>query len=208
LKGRVFLSREWLGPKLISEIIGRAEFVFASSLHACITALSYGVPGARVPISGVRKYELLDEFEGIVHIDKKEALSSLINRPRRIEPRVIEYADRLDRYWDEVTDVALQPPIEHCNLSRTRMLCWLAKVCGDQGRLGLTRRWVVTLRESLAGYFPNRRFVLSRSLSFLKNSVVTASRWIARIKTPPIAEPKAEAEMPLIQADGIGARKP
>jgi len=207
LKGRVFLSREWLGPKLISEIIGRAEFVFASSLHACITALSYGVPAARVPISWGRKYELLDEFEGIAHIDKKEALSSLIHRRRLVEARVVEYADRLDRYWDEVTDVVLQPPMEHCNVSRTLMLCWLAKVCGDQGRLGLTRRWVETLRESLAGYFPNSRFVLSRSLSFLKNSVVTAFCWIARTKTPPIAEPRAEAEMPLIQDDGIGARK-
>src|SRR5205807_6918854 len=45
LQGPVFVSREWLAPKLMSEIIGRSEFVFASSLHACITALSYGVPG-------------------------------------------------------------------------------------------------------------------------------------------------------------------
>src|SRR5205085_5651379 len=63
LTGRVFLSREWLAPKLISEIIGRSEFVLASSLHACITALSYGVPGARAPIFSDRKHELLDEFE-------------------------------------------------------------------------------------------------------------------------------------------------
>ena len=67
LKGAI-LSREWLGPKLISEIIGRSEFVFASSLHACITALSYGVPVARTPLSSGVTFERLDEFEGLAFI--------------------------------------------------------------------------------------------------------------------------------------------
>jgi hypothetical protein len=120
---RTLLSREWLAPKLMSEIIGRSRFVFASSLYACITALSYGVPGARVPVYSDRKFELLDEFEGIVHIDEqKEALARLINRGRRIEPRVFEYADCLERHWDHVRDVVVQPPLEPCNPSRKLML--------------------------------------------------------------------------------------
>ena len=150
--GRVLLSHEWLAPRLLSEIIGRAEFVFASSLHACITALSYGVPGARVPISAGRsKYELLDEFAGIVRIDQREALFRLMNRGRQIEPRALECADRLDRYWDEVRDVALQPPLAHCDLSRSSLLGWFAQTCAERSRSGRARRLATRLRNSLAG---------------------------------------------------------
>jgi polysaccharide pyruvyl transferase WcaK-like protein len=204
LKGHVFLSREWLAPKLISEIIGRSEFVFASSLHACITALSYGVPGVRMPMPSDRKYELLNEFEGIVRIDKKEAVFRLINRGRRIEPRAIEHADRLDRYWDKVADVVIQPPIERCRISRTLMSNWVARVCADRGRFGFTRRLVITMQESLARYFPNKRVALRRALSFLENPVVTPFQRTAGNGTPPI-ELQSDSEMPPVEADGIGA---
>jgi len=84
-------------PQTDREIIARSELTVASSLHACITALSYGVPVARVPIAwGRNKFELLNEFEGIVPIDKREALSCLIQRGRQVEPQVRECADRLD----------------------------------------------------------------------------------------------------------------
>jgi lipopolysaccharide transport system ATP-binding protein len=203
LKGKVFLSHEWPGPRLISEIIGRSELIVASSLHACITALSYGVPVAQVPIAwGRTKFALLDEFEGIASIDKKEALLQLIQRGRRIEPRVVECADRLDRYWDEVKNVVLQPPVEHGNLSRTLMLSWAAKVCGDKKHSGFTHRLVVSLRESLAGRFPRQRAALRRGVWHLKSSVGNAFRRITRILAPPIAEPqaakpKSEKELPL-----------
>jgi Polysaccharide pyruvyl transferase len=131
------LIRDWPAPGLIREIIARSEFVFASSLHACITAISYGVPGARVPISSDRKYELLDEFDGMAHIDDHDALSGLINRGRGIERRASECADRLDRYWDELVDVALRPPAEHRDFSMAVMLRWVAKACGDRGRFAL-----------------------------------------------------------------------
>ena len=203
LRGAASLCCEWLGPKLISEIIGRSQFVVASSLHACITALSYGVPVARAPAWG-RKFELLDEFEGIVQIDRKEALSRLIHRGRRIEPRVIQYADRLDRYWDEVMDVVLQPSIEHCSLSTTLMLSWIARECGDRGRSGLTRRSVEALRESLAGYFPYQRAALRHHLSHLKISAISALRWTSHIRRRHIAGPKG-VEMPPVQACGIGS---
>ncbi len=197
LKGRVFLSRAWLGPKLISEIIGRAEFVVVSSLHACITGLSYGVPVARVPIAwGRNKFELLNEFEGIVPIDKKGALSRLIQRGRLIEPRVMESADRLDRHWDEVADVVLHPPIEHANLSRTLMLTWAAKTCGDHKRLGLVRRFIVSLRKLLAAYFPNQRAALRHGLWSVKSAVIVAFRCTVRMIAPTMANPKL-AEQPI-----------
>jgi hypothetical protein len=203
LKVRAFLSREWLGPRLISEIIGRSEFVFASSLHACITALSYGVPGARVPIYSDRKFELLSEFEGIVPIDNKEALSRLIHRGRRTEPRAVEYADRLDHYWDTVRDVVLDPPNEHCDRSKTLMLGWVATACGDRGRFGLTRRLAGTLRKSLARYFPAKwRVAIRHPLTFLENRAVTALLWDARA---PIAQPKGDAELPPVSPERIPA---
>jgi lipopolysaccharide transport system ATP-binding protein len=212
LKGKVFFSREWPGPRLISEIIGRSELIVASSLHACITALSYGVPVAQVPIAwGRTKFALLDEFEGIAPIDRKEALSQLIHRGRRIEPRVVECADRLDRYWDEVKNVVLQPPVEHGNLSRTLMLSWAAKVCGDQKRSGFMRRFIASLRESLAGLFPRQRAALRRGRWYLKTSVGTAFRWITHLVAPPIAEPTAKpksgAELPPVPVEGIATAK-
>jgi hypothetical protein len=177
----VFSSREWLAPTLISEIIGRAEFIVASSLHACITALSYGVPGARVPIVwGPSKFDLLDEFAGIASIDDKDALSSLIRRGRQIEPRVIECADRLDRYWDMVRDVALHPPVDHCNRSRTVLLCWVTKVCGDRRHLGFARRFIVPLRRALAGYVPHQRAGLRRWLCLLKDLAAAAFQKMAQ----------------------------
>jgi hypothetical protein len=194
LKGNVFLSREWLGPKLIGEIIGRSEFIFASSLHACITALSYGVPGARAPIYPDRKYELLDGFEGIVHIGKKEALSNLIHRGRHTEPRITKYADRLDRHWDKIRDVVLEPPIEHCDLSRKLMLGWVAKACTDRKRSSLTRSMTVALRESLAGCFSlPQRVAIRHHLSASRSLAVKAFRRTARIATASIPEPKTEA---------------
>jgi len=108
---------------------------------------------------------------------------------RRIEPRVSECADRLDRYWDEVKDVVLQPPVEQGNLSRTLMLNWIAKECGDRRQLGPARRLVAFLRESLAGCFPHQRVALRRGLSFLKSSTVTAFQQIARRMAPRVSEP-------------------
>ena len=64
--GRTVRS-EWPAPRLLAEIIGRSAAVVASSLHACITAISYGVPVVRVPSFNAadRKFEILDGFEGV-----------------------------------------------------------------------------------------------------------------------------------------------
>jgi lipopolysaccharide transport system ATP-binding protein len=126
-------SPAWLSPRLISEIIGRSEIVIASSLHACISALSYGVPAARVPSfnSADRKFELLNEFEGVASIDNREALTALVHRGRKIEPRVLECIDRLDCYWDKVQDVVLNPHTHDQGRSMALMLGWVSKALGD-----------------------------------------------------------------------------
>ena len=109
LDGQRVANADWLPPRLIAEIIARSEFLFASSLHACITALSYGVPAAR-PVSRLdRKMELLDGFEGIAPIEDEEAIARLIRAGRRLEPRVLDFCDRLDDHWDRVADAVLRP---------------------------------------------------------------------------------------------------
>ena len=142
LSGKVIESPGWLSPKLISEIIGRSEFVLASSLHACIAALSYGVPAARAP--GVnasdRKFELLDEFEGVELISNSEGLAALIRRGRKIEPRVLGYADRLDQYWDRITELVLRPQRHDANRSMALMLGWASRVFAELEMSALTRR--------------------------------------------------------------------
>jgi hypothetical protein len=93
--------------------------------------LTYGVPAARVSISSDRKYEQLARFEGITHIENRDRVSALIRGipdcNRRIEPRVIEFAERLDRYWDHVAEAVLNPPVEHCARSRGFIEEWLKR---------------------------------------------------------------------------------
>jgi lipopolysaccharide transport system ATP-binding protein len=165
LKGRILPSREWLHPALISEIIARSAFVLASSLHASITALSYGVPAALAPRSADRKYGMLDAFDGIAAIDKRPDLSGLVRRGRQVEQQVVDCADRLDCYWDAVMNVVLHPPLRQRDVSRNLMLSWIARECGDQRHLGALRTWGIALRESLAGYFPDQRAAVRRRLS-------------------------------------------
>ncbi len=114
--GSIVPCDAWLPPRLLAEIIGRAELVIASSLHACITGLCYGVPIVRArvgPIAGDRKYEILDGFASLSFIDDAAAVARGVRRERRIEPRVADYADRLDAYWDQVADIALNPQPLH-----------------------------------------------------------------------------------------------
>ena len=180
LKGRVFSSRKWLTPRLISEIIGRSEFVFASSLHACVTAVSYGVPVARTQLYSERKYELLDGFEGIVDIHERDAVSGLLRRGRRTERRLMDYADHLDRYWDKVGDIALQPPVEHCDRSRSLMLCWVAKACKRPRRLEMAHRLATVLRKLLVRHCSlKRRVAIRHRLLLFSNWLTLAFQYTA-----------------------------
>jgi len=124
-----------------------------------------------------RKHELLDEFQSIVHIDNREALWRLVNRGRWVEPRASDYADRLDRHWDNVANVVLQPPIEQCDSARSLMLAWVAKQCGKQRAFESTGRLIMSTRESLTRYLPNKRIALRRRLYFLRNLVVEPAWW-------------------------------
>lgn len=118
----------WPAPRLLSEIIGRSTAVVASSLHACITAIGYGVPVVRVPSFNVadRKFEMLDGFDGVAHIDSPDAVAAVLGRVRGPEPRAIAYADRLEAYWDRVADVVRHPQRHEASCSRSRLLRWAA----------------------------------------------------------------------------------
>ena len=195
LNGKVHLQREWLAPRLTSEIIGRAEFVFASSLHACITALSYGVPGARIPICpGRSKFDLLNAFDGIVDIGQQSAVYDLMCRGRRLEPRVIAYADRLESYWNDVADVVLHPPEAQCDLARVAMLRWLARECGAPHSLGLAQSCMVKLRAALAAMLPGKQILLGRGVSLAKR----LGRYCLPARrlpvSAPLADPKPKAQ--------------
>ena len=121
---------EWPPPRLLSEIIGRSAAVVASSLHACITAIAYGVPVVRVPSFNVsdRKFEMLDGFEGVAGIDRPDASAAVLRRGRGPERRAIEYADLLDAYWDRVAEVVRYPQTHDANRSLSTMLRWTAGV--------------------------------------------------------------------------------
>jgi hypothetical protein len=120
----------WPAPKILSEIIGRSTAVVASSLHACITAISYGVPVVRAPSFNVadRKFEMLDGFDGVAHIDHPAAAATVLGRGRGVEARARAYADRLDAYWERVVDVVLHPHRDDAGRSMSRLLRWVGGV--------------------------------------------------------------------------------
>jgi lipopolysaccharide transport system ATP-binding protein len=138
--GRRFRG-EWLDPLLIREIIARADLLFASSLHACITALSYGVPVVRAVGSADPKFAILDGFDGVARIGDAAALARIAGRGRQIEPRVAAHGDRLDLYWDEVADAARDPSPGAARAARRQLSDMVVKLSTDPGRLGAMTRW-------------------------------------------------------------------
>lgn len=120
----------WPAPKLLSEIIGRSTAVVASSLHACITAISYGVPIVRVPSFNAadRKFEMLDGFDGVAQIDRPDAVAAVLGRGRGVEARARACADRLEAYWDRVVDVVLHPQRPDAARSTSLLLRWVTDV--------------------------------------------------------------------------------
>lgn len=132
----------WPSPRLLSEIIGRSAAVVASSLHACITAISYGVPVVRVPSFNAadRKFEMLEGFDGVACIERPDAVAAVLGRGVVRETRAIEYADRLDRYWDQVARALLDPQSLDSRRSISRLLRWaghaisaVETACGSDG---------------------------------------------------------------------------
>jgi lipopolysaccharide transport system ATP-binding protein len=107
----------WLSPHRIREIIAGAELVVASSLHASITALSYGVKVVRMNLHRERKFELLDGFEGICRLGDRAALTRLLARPNGIEPMVLSHQAVLDDYWNRVAELASAEPSDRAKLT-------------------------------------------------------------------------------------------
>ncbi len=121
---------EWPAPRLLAEIVGRSTAVVASSLHACITAISYGVPVVRVPSFNVedRKFEMLDGFAGVAGIDRPDAVAAVLGRRRGKEASAIAVADQLETYWDRVAEVVRHPQMHDANRSKSLLLRWTAGV--------------------------------------------------------------------------------
>ena len=78
----------WPHPLLLAEIIAHADLVIATSLHACITGLSYGVPTVRVPHSRDRKFDMLAGFEGLARIDRRRDVERVMTRGRGVDVKV------------------------------------------------------------------------------------------------------------------------
>ncbi len=156
LRGTVIRSPAWLPPRLVCEILGRAELVVASSLHACITGLSYGVPVARAMAANAsdRKFEVLSGFEGVARLEDADALARVIARGRRIGPRVLDHADRLDRYWDEVGRIAARPCPRSDESALAARLRRMMRVLAEVERLSSEPEPSV-LEEIRAGYSSN-----------------------------------------------------
>lgn len=140
----------WQSPHRIREIIAGAELVVASSLHASITALSYGIRVIRVPLHRERKFELLDGFEGICRLDDTAGIERLLARANGIEPRVREHQARLAAYWDQVAQVVQGPVRKAADLRPeggfppVRQLASLrARAVARQVRDGVRAQWPV-----------------------------------------------------------------
>lgn len=140
----------WLDPLLICEIIARSELLFASSLHAGITALSYGVPLVRVVECADPKFAILDGFEGVAGIGDDAALARIAGRGRRIEARAAAHADRLEQHWDAVAGAAREPSPEAAVQARRLMSDMVVELCTDPNRLSAMTRWTAQARNFAA----------------------------------------------------------
>lgn len=130
--GAIASSPHWLHPLLIREIIGRSQLLVASSLHACITGLCYGVPVLRAPFSPVptdRKFELLKGFDGLCTIDDDKSIERLLKRGIKTDARIAEIEERLDRYWDDVSQTAIRSSTGTYGAANSGMLEWASQIC-------------------------------------------------------------------------------
>ena len=182
MAGRLPAGPQWLPPRLTAEIIARSDFLFASSLHACITALSYGVPVARAPRCSDRKFELLGAFEGIVRIEDGRAMQRRAERGRGIEPRIVEYQDRLDQYWDQVADAVLRPSVEKGDRARRLVLDALFRQLADRTPAGLAGQGRSILRGTLL-HLRGKSLSLGSRARALREDVATAARNLVRRRT-------------------------
>jgi hypothetical protein len=141
--------RDWPHPLLIAEIIGRADFLFASSLHACITALAYGVPAARADHYADEKFGLLADFEGVVGIGDRGGLERLAARGRQVEAKARDSAQRLANYWDRVADGLYGGDEQPDDAGRVRMLDLFIDLCDQPLHASWAAKVAAKAREPL-----------------------------------------------------------
>ena len=130
---------EWLSPLLTCEVISHASFVVASSLHACITSICYGVTCIRIESfnSSDRKFEMLGNFENICRPEETDRIHNLFFRSKVIDPRAIECANLLELYWDEVAKIVTGWQTSNGTDATSIMLPWAMEVFRDIEFAGL-----------------------------------------------------------------------
>jgi hypothetical protein len=118
---------QWPPPLLLTEIIARAEMLCASSLHASIAALNYGVPALRLPSFNQtdRKFELLAGFEGVADLRQDEAVERMVRRERGVDPLAAACATRLEVYWNTVVRLTTDPHPGDRQQAVSTLLRWL-----------------------------------------------------------------------------------
>jgi lipopolysaccharide transport system ATP-binding protein len=120
----------WLNPALTCEVISHASLLIASSLHACITSICYGIPCVRIESFNAydRKFEILDGFENICRLDESHRIRSLFARGKVIDPKATEYADLLEAYWNEVARIITEWSASEAAYAMSVMLPWAMNV--------------------------------------------------------------------------------
>lgn len=120
----------WLNPALTCEVISHASLLIASSLHACITSICYGIPCVRIESFNAydRKFEILDGFENVCRLDESDRIRSLFVRGKVIDPKATEYADLLEAYWNEVARIIMEWGTPEAAYAMSVMLPWAMNV--------------------------------------------------------------------------------
>ena len=120
----------WLSPALTCEVISRASLVVASSLHACITSVCYGIPCIRIDSFNAydRKFEILDGFESVCRLDELDRIRSLFVRGKAIDQKATHYADLLETYWNKVARIITGWNTADAAHATSVMLPWVMNV--------------------------------------------------------------------------------
>jgi polysaccharide pyruvyl transferase WcaK-like protein len=137
---------EWLSPLLTCEVISHAKFVLASSLHACITSICYGVTCIRVESfnSSDQKFEILDNFENICRLEETDRIRHLFFGGKTIDSRAVECADLLELYWNNVANIVTGWQTSNCANAMSIMLPWAMEVFRDMefaGSQSQRKKW-------------------------------------------------------------------
>lgn len=98
---------DWLDPILTCEVINHSNLVIASSLHACISAICYGVTCVRIESFNHydRKFEIVNDFNNVCRLDETDRIVNLFRNAVSVDPRAIAYANLLEQYWDRVAEI-------------------------------------------------------------------------------------------------------